>query len=53
MAKRTVSDSRRKPVMPWEGYQGAPIPPGAKPVKSAAADVPTRTDKNTASKPSK
>lgn len=29
-----------------EGYRGKPIPPGAKPVKSAAADVPVKSDKD-------
>jgi hypothetical protein len=33
-----------------EGYRGKPAPPGAKPVKSAAADVPSKSDKNTPTK---
>jgi hypothetical protein len=36
-----------------EGYRGKPAPPGAKPVKSAAADVPSKPDKDTATKASK
>jgi hypothetical protein len=53
MAKRTISETRRKPVMPWEGYQGGPVPPGAKPVKSPAADVPSKGKKDASPKPPK
>jgi hypothetical protein len=36
-----------------EGYRGKPAPPGAKPVKSAAADVPSKPSKDSAPKPPK
>ncbi len=53
MANRPISDRRREPVSPREGYQGGPIPPGAKPVKSPAADVPSKGTKDASPKPSK
>jgi len=53
MAKRKIGETRRRPVLPWQGYQGGPIPDGAKPVKSAAADVPTKSSKDASPKTSK
>lgn len=47
------TDTRRDPVTAREGYQGKPIPPGAKPVKSPAADVPSKPSKEVAFKPPK
>ena len=53
MAKQRVTETRREPVDLREGYQGKAVPAGAKPVKSPAADVPTKTGKDPADKPSK
>ena len=53
MASEGIQDTRREPVSAREGYQGKPIPPGAKPVKSAAADVPSKPSKDSGPQPSK
>ena len=45
MANRQY-EQRRHDNFRWGGYQGKPIPPGAKPVKSAAADVPSEVAKD-------
>jgi hypothetical protein len=53
MAKQRITETRREPVGFREGYQGKPVPPGAKPVKSPAADVPSKPSNNASPKQSK
>jgi hypothetical protein len=53
MANQRITEARREPVGFREGYQGKPAPPGAKPVKSPAADVPSKPGRDPAPKPSK
>ena len=53
MATRRIMELRREPVGFREGYQGKAAPAGAKPVKSAAADVPSKPSNNASPKQSK
>ena len=53
MTSQRITEARRERVGFREGYQGKPIPAGAKPVKSPAADVPSKSGKTLEQKPSK